>query len=662
MHARVWIMRLCVAVACLPGAAGAVDLEAFLRDEAFDDLQLSPDGRYLAATIPLEDSTAVAILGSQDMKLVGSFRPPRNNHAINVDWVSNERVLVGLGEKLGRLEEPMATGELYAIDADGKAGELLIGYRARRQQVATADGPERSGLVVAFLTDELAADDRHALVAVTPVIGSAFTRIERIDVVTGKRELVVQSPVAGASFTTDNSGTVRFARGAGADNVDKLYYRADGAADWTLVNDQSASQRIELPIGFSADNQLAYLWAEQPTGPDAIISWNPQTDERRTVLRDAVVDPGRVIFQPGTRVPVGALFLGDVPRARFFDDTSSTARLYRTLQAALEGPVHVTSSTRDGRAVVVNTWSGSNPGDFYLYDTTTRVARHLASRSEWIDPARSAQVRPIALSARDGLPLHGFLTVPHGSDGRNLPMVVMPHGGPFGLFDSGRYDAEAQLLAAAGYAVLQVNFRGSANYGRAHTEAGRQQWGAAMQDDVTDATRWAIAQGVADKARICIYGASYGAYAAMMGAAREPGLYQCAAGYVGIYDLPMMYRRGDIRRGASGRTYLSEWLGTPEQLAARSPLALAAQIRVPVFLAAGGQDTRAPMVHSRRLEAALKRAGTPVESLYYFSEGHGFYARDHQRELYRRLLAFLSRSLGGQLASAPAPAEARKAP
>jgi len=271
-------------------------------------------------------------------------------------------------------------------------------------------------------------------------------------------------------------------------------------------------------------------------------------------------------------------------------------------------------------------------------------------------------VRPVALKARDGLPLHGFLTVPSGSDGRNLPMVVMPHGGPFHVFDNGQYDRETQILAAAGYAVLQVNFRGSGNYGRAHAQAGAQQWGAAMQDDVTDATRWAIAQGIADARRICIYGASYGAYAAMMGAAREQGLYQCAAGYVGVYDLPLMFARGDVQERDSGVTFLREWLGDPAKLGAVSPVNLATQIKVPVFLAAGGEDKRAPIQHTERMEAALKRAGTPVESLYYKTEGHGFYTLAHRTEYYDKLLAFLSRSLGGKTAQASAPAGKGKAP
>ncbi len=634
--------------ALLSATAGAVDLERYLRDDAFTNIKISPDGTYVAASVPLQDATAIAILRTSDMAMVGSFRPPRDNHAGSFDWVSNERLVIGLAQKWGRLDKPRPTGELYGINADGRSGELLVGYRV---------GGLNDSQVSAFLTDELADDERNVLIAVWPFAENPYTRIERMDAVTGRRIIVARSPVQGAHFTTDNTGEVRFALGSGSDNVQKLYYRVQRGEDWVLLNDEAVSRRVEKPLGFSADGSLAYLWIEQAEGPDAIVSWNPQTNERHTLLRDEVVDPGLVIYQPGTRIPVGALYYGEVPKARFFDDTSSTARLYRSLQAALRSPVYITSSTRDGRIVLAQTWSGSNPGDFYRYDTVEKKARLLASRSSWIDPSQSAQVRPVALKARDGLPLHGFLTVPNGKEARLLPMVVVPHGGPIGVFDDGSYEHETQLLAAAGYAVLQINFRGSSNYGRAHTAAARHQWGLRMQDDVTDATRWAIEQGIADGKRICIYGASYGAYAALMGTVREPGLYQCAAGYVGIYDLPLMFERGDIQSDRSGMTYLRDWLGAPEALAERSPVNLAAQVKVPVFLAAGGEDKRAPIQHTKKMEAALRRAGTPVESLYYKSEGHGFYTQEHQREYYTRLLAFLSRSLGGQTASASTAAQ-----
>jgi dipeptidyl aminopeptidase/acylaminoacyl peptidase len=251
------------------------------------------------------------------------------------------------------------------------------------------------------------------------------------------------------------------------------------------------------------------------------------------------------------------------------------------------------------------------------------------------------------MKARDGVDLHGYLTLPYGSAGKQLPMVVVPHGGPFGIADVWEFDGGIQMLAQAGYAVLQVNFRGSGGYGRWFRRAGARQWGLTMQDDVTDATRWAIQSGVADASRICIYGASYGAYAALTGVAKEPDLYKCAVGYVGVYDLPMMHTRGDTQTARWGETFLREWIGEPSEVAKVSPTNMADRIKVPVFLAAGGEDERAPIAHSELMERRLKAAGVPVETLYYKTEGHGFYNEAHQREYYTKLLDFFSRHLGG---------------
>jgi dipeptidyl aminopeptidase/acylaminoacyl peptidase len=642
----------------MTGQAGAVDLEHYLRRDTFTDIKISPTGAFYAATIPMEDRTGLAIVRREDGKLIGSFVPPKNNHANDFDWVNDKRVLIGLAEKFGSLDEPQPTGELFGINADGGRGELLIGYRVQSRGPGTRIQPKKVEAVAAFMIDPLPDQDRRVLVKVMPFSVDPFTSAERLDVNSGQRTPVARAPVQRADFVADGKGEVRFADGAAGDNVNKLYYREGAGAAWKMINDQGVSQRIERALGFSEDGRLAYLLVEQPSGPDTIVSWNPATDERRELLRDAVVDPARVIYRRGTSIPIGALYLGDTPRTRFFDETSADARLQRSLEQAFGGQaVFITSSSRDGRLAMVQVWSGSNPGDFYVFDTQAKKADLVVSRSQWVDPDTTAVVQPIALKARDGMALHGFVTRPRGSEGKRLPMVVMPHGGPFFVYDDGAYDMESQLLAAAGYAVLQVNFRGSSNFGRAHANAGSREWGGAMQDDLTDATRWAVAEGIADGAKICMYGASYGGYAALMGVAKEPSLYACAAGYVGVYDLPIMHTTGDIQRRGSGETYLREWVGDRTALAAVSPVNLADRIKVPVFLAAGGEDERAPIQHTRRMEAALRKAGVPVEALYYPTEGHGFYTDPHRREYYTKLLAFLSNSLGGETASASTPAQ-----
>ena len=647
---RVWWVAAALAMN-LGIAHAAVDLGQFIRKEEFNNLKISPSGDYYAATVPLEDKTALVVFRRDGLELSGTFTPGRNAHVSDFEWVNNERILVALAEKFGMLDQPQATGEIYAVNADGKQADLLVGFRVAGSGPGTHIQSKKVEDVAAFLTDALPADDRYAVISVWPLtLQDPFTRAEKLDVRTGRRTPLVRAPVRRASFVTDNNGEVRLALGADVDNASKLYYRAAGANDWQLVNDQDSSGRIEIPLGFSEDGSVAYLQVRGGTGTDSIVAWDPVSGSRTTVLHHPGADPLSIIHRNGTQIPVGAQVMDGRYQNLFFDDASPEARQYRSLEAAFPGhAVRITSSTADGRLVLVKVWSGNSPGDFYLFDTVGKSAAHVMSSSRWIDPEQAATVEPFSFKARDGLLVNGYLTTPRGAGGAG-PMVVMPHGGPFGIFDAWQYDRDAQMLAAAGYTVMQVNYRGSGNYGLAFQQAGARQWGGTMQDDLSDATRWAIAQRHADPAKICIYGASYGAYAALMGVAKEPDLYQCAAGYVGVYDLPMMQREDGRQRRSLGN-WSRDWVGEDvDALAAASPNRLAGQIRVPVFLAAGGEDETAPVEHTRMMEAALKKSGVPVESLYYSTEGHGFYTEPHQREYYGKLLAFLARYLGGETA------------
>jgi len=650
-----WAIALLALCAAGQGQA-QVDVDAYLKNDQYEQLKLSPGGEYFAATVPLEDRTALVIVQRTDGKVTNHFLMTRDTHVSDFEWVSDDRVVMSVAQKFGVLDTPYGTGELFSIDATGGRFRMLGGYRADDLETAAPLVKSQAQNVYLELNDTLPQDDRYAIVSVTPFGRELkYSTAERIDVLSGRRSVITRSPVKRATFTTDNQGQVRFAHGAGEDNVNKLYYRANNDSEWRLINDENVTDRVELALGFSADDRVAYLQVENPVGPDAIVEWNPASGERKVLLRDAVADPGRILYRIGSNVPVGAMFVSDRVHTQFFDPNGPEARQYRMLERAMpdEG-VRITSGTRDGRLLLVQAWSGSNPGQFFLFDTQARKAQSLFVRRKWIVSDEAAQVQAVALKARDGLALHGFLTRPAGSQGKRLPLVVVPHGGPFGVYDTWEFNDEAQMLASAGYAVLQVNYRGSSNYGRTFAQAGARQWGQAMQDDVTDATRWAIEQGYADAGRICIYGASYGGYAALMGAAKEPALYKCAAGYVGVYDLPLMFERGDIQETRYGETYLSEWLGDPAQLAPFSPVNLAGRIKVPVFLAAGGKDERAPIRHTKKMAEALQRAGVPVETLYFDTEGHGFYTLEHRHEYYTKLLAFLARSLGGQSATAAA--------
>lgn len=631
--------------------AAAVDVGDFIKKDRFETIVISPTGEYFAATVPMEDRTALMIGRRADMVTTASVQFGKDTGIVDIEWVNAERVLMGMADAFGQLEAPVPTGELYAINADGSKAENLIGYRVEGRGPGTRIQPKKVEAVYAEIVDTLRQDDKNVIISVSPFSADAYSRAEKMDVYTGRRNEVARVPVRRATFTTDNQGVVRFARGSDIDNVSKLYYRADEKSEWMVLNHEAVSGHVEVALGFSADDKTAFLQVEQTKGPDTIIAMDVTSGTRKQVLSDDDTDPSLIIRATGSSEPVGAFFMDGKPRTGFFDGASPKARLYKSLEAAFAGEtVFITSSTSDGRLALIQTYSDRNPGDFYIFDTVAKKADHLISRRNWFDPEQMAETKPVALTARDGLPLKGYLTVPRAAEEKNLPMVVLPHGGPIQARDTWGFDDELQMLATAGYAVLQVNFRGSPGYGRAHAHAGAREWGGKMQDDLTDATRWAIQQGFADASRICIYGASYGGYAALMGVAKEPTLYKCAAGYVGVYDLPAMYSEEGVQ-GTSRETYLHEWVGERDQLAAVSPTRMAARIKVPVFLAAGGEDKIAPITHTKSMEKALRGAGVPVETLYYDTEGHGFYTDAHRHEYYTKLLAFLARHLGGATAT-----------
>lgn len=643
-------LKLAVAGLALCWAAGAgaqVDVDRYVKPETYGAVKISPTGEYFALTMTLPDRQVLLIQRRADGKITAKAAGVANSAVADFWWVNDHRVVVAMAEKAGSLDAPVQTGELHGVNADGSNAKLLIG--------STNQDPATSGAVYDFtgstwqfaeLIDTLPKDPQKALVAISNYSVEPSTRVVRMDVDTGRTTDVATAPLRRSSFATDADGVVRFAQGMDRENYSRLLYRDSNDGDWRVVNDERSSGVIEWPLGFSADGKLAYMQVQRKSGVDAIVSFDPASGKRVELLRDKRVDPDFPIYSLDGQVPVGASFVADRRYNAFFDANGAEAKLHAKLEAAFPGhSIVVTSRTRDGTQALVLVSSDTNPGDFYLYDTRDQSAKGLFSRRLWLDPAKMAPSRGVQFAARDGMELHGFLTLPRGGD-KGLPMVVMPHGGPFGVADTWDFDQDAQLLAEAGYAVLRVNYRGSGNYGRTFMHAGARQWGGRMQDDVTDATRWAVEQGVADPKRICLYGASYGAYATMMGLAREPALYRCGVGYVGVYDLPMMYR-DDARQATYVKNWFTEWLGTKDSLAAISPTEHAGKITQPVFLAAGGKDVRAPMDHSKRMEKALKAAGNVPETLYFDTEGHGFHTEEHRRAYYVKLLDFLARSLGG---------------
>lgn len=634
------LLALCLA---MPAAVQAeevpsdqLSIEMFLKRDVFGTIKLSPTGEFLAATVPLEDRTSLVILRRSDMSKTGHVTLPTKTHIVDFDWVNPTRVLFSIGEKQGDLVQPRATGELFGVNADGSGqGAALFGFRS------TGSGSRFMGGTV---IDDLRESDEEVLVSVNT--DSPFTQVDRMNVKTGKRITVAKAPVRRASFLNDPQGAIRFAAGAGSDNRVKTYYRPDDKAEWELLNDELDSESIWSPVGFSADGKTAYLSIEEKEGPNGIYAFDTATRQRTLMMRDDNVDPWTYLYSPVDGSIYGVVFMDGYPRTEYLAPDNEFAKLHASLAKAFTGHgVMPLTFTADGKAGLFRVFSDRVPSDFYLFDRTTNKAQYIASRASWFKPEQLAETRPVSLKARDGLPLEGYLTLPKGSDGKNVSLIIHPHGGPFGPFDSWGYNPELQILASRGYAVLQVNFRGSGNYGRAFQRAGYKEWGGTMQDDLTDATKWAIEQGIANPKRICIYGASYGGYASLMGVAKEPDLYACAIGNVGVYDMPAMYNSGDIPQSLSGRNFLKEALGE-RSLEEASPTRLADRIKVPVSLMAGREDFRAAPIHTELMEKALRERGKPVEMKIYAGEGHGNYLPANRLDFANRVIAFLDKHIG----------------
>lgn len=643
-----WVALLWMAVA--GDAMAQVDLTPYLKRDAYETIKISPDGRHLAATVPMDDRTGMVILDRIDKRIVTRAIGVEHSAVADFWWADDKRVVIAMAQALGSRDTAYLTGELHALEIGGSRVTRLVGETSAAGLVESYGAQQPRDF--ATLIDTLPEDPDNVLIAIAPLSNDPLTRIEKLDVQHGRRRLVASAPARRAEFSVDAKGVVRFAQGSGNDNYSRLYYRDDADAKWQLVNDEATSGRLMSVLGLSADGGTAYMRVNQDKGADVIEAWDTHTHTGKPLLADAGTDPYALIFDRDGRTPVGVQYMGAGVRSVFFDASSPMALMYRGFEQGFPGmAVTVTSTTRDGSLALLRVWDDRTPGDYYLFDTASRRATGVYVQREWLQPKTMAPSRQITLTARDGVTLHGYLSVPVGSSGKSLPMVVLPHGGPYGIFDGWGFDTETQILASAGYAVLRVNYRGSGNYGLTFRRLGAREWGGTMQDDLTDATRWAIAQGTADDKRICIYGASYGGYAALMGVAKEPSLYQCAVGYVGVYDLVAMHR-DDSRAAKWVHSWADDWIGERGDLEARSPVELAERIKVPVFLAAGGKDPRAPIEHSKKMERALRKADVPVTTLYYDNEGHGFTTEEHRRAFYTQLLDFLAVNIGGSKAKA----------
>lgn len=624
-----YVLKVLMLLALLPVVAGAreVPIGDFFKDPEFSNVSLSPSGEYITVSVPKEDRTLLAAFRVSDMKLVGKWDYGSMRHIDRVMWVNDERFFMYVSRKVGRFDFRVGTPDVYASNVDG----------TKRSDIPNG------GLYQ--VVDLLKDDPRRILVSRS--VESAF--LFSMDVYSGETRTVATAPIRFGSFLVDSRGAVRYAVGE-EENGDSVTLRRDGDS-WTQVHRAPMGGSVRDPIGFDASDKKVYFEVSKDGEPEQVVLIDPETDASTPVSSNPNVVPSRYLSSSDDKTLLAVGYLDGLPAYDFVDKSHPEAKLYAGLINSFpDHAVAIRGASRDGRYVLLNTYSDVDPGSYYLFDRDAKKATFLLSAMSWIKPAEMSEMRAISLKARDGTALHGYLTIPRNSNGKNLPLILLPHGGPHGPRDNWGFNPEVQFLANRGYAVLQVNFRGSGGYGNKFERIGYRNWGTAMIDDMTDAVDWAVRQGIADGNRVCTYGASYGGYAALQSVVRNPTRYKCAVGYVGVYSLPLMKTDGDIPRTPSGRNILARYL--PESAAdlqAQSAVYNVDKINVPVMLVQGGKDERVPPSQYNALKNALAKAGKPVEvDILEPKEAHGFYDFDNQVNLYTKMQAFFDRHIGNK--------------
>lgn len=647
--AAAFLALVCGAAFAVPPApavaasVGLLPVSDFASRSLVSDPRLSPDGQYLAVRTdsPSGEEHGIAIYRLADMKVISLLHLPIYEVPVNMVWVSPTWLVVELGKEFGSLDKPTATGEVIATNIEGTRQHYLYGYKpiGRRAQVGQADEGFGS---IAGLPQK---DDGTFYLSVEPWSDENRSMVYRVNAQHDTRNLVADMGVANMNFLVDPQGKATFAFGDNAD-FDYVAYRSIDD-HWTQLDAKQAGQRF-TPFAYAPDGHDIFAWWSGDGGPMALIEENQDGSNRRILAQNGFASIDDLEWTPPPRQPFAAIEESGVPQPIFINANLPAAQLYQALQKSFTNEfVDFINFSEDGGKLLFFVSSDRDPGAYYILDVKTRAARKLLAVASWIKPSEMAERRPIRFKASDGLELDGFLTIPPHRSLANLPMVLVPHGGPHGVQDTWFYDDDAQFLASRGYLVLQVNYRGSSGRGPGFTRAGYLQWGTRIQQDLIDGVQWAIAQHYADPNRVCVYGGSFGGYSAMMSVIRAPHLFKCAIGYSGVYDLKMLYEKGDIQTSKTGRSYLSTVIGKSDsELDANSPDKLADKIDVPVFIAHGKEDQRAPFAQAEAMRAALDAAHKTYEWMAVPKEGHGFYTEADRAAFLTRLQAFLEKYLG----------------
>ncbi len=618
-------------------------VEIFAKDPKFQNMKISPSGDYIAVTFEENQSTKLAIFSSDMNKVLGQISY-EGDDIYYFDWIDEKNILYRVKNDNGYLATKSSENhQVFIANYDGKNRRSLDQYGN------------------AYLRNKLKKSKNHILIQKYREIAKLF----KVNLKTMKQRLVNDKPLISSSIQPGIIDNQVNLNGENAvvtvldvndrsdpwDDSYTTYYRFNKDSDWKAitVDNKRPGKWVSNDLGFSSNNRYFYFLSNhdmKENDRSGLFQLDMRTGKIKLVFRHSDVDIAGGVYAEDQSL-IGVRYEAGYPGYFYVDENHPEVKFRKELKALFPNSrISITSYTNDSDMLIYVS-SDRNAGEFHLFKNKSKKLISIAKTRPEIDPKKMSIQEAFTLQSRDGLKLYGLLTLPYGKKDQNLPMVVMPHGGPFGVQDFWGFDDRAQLFASRGYAVLQVNYRGSGGYGNDFEESGHKKWGEEMQDDITDATQWAIKAGVADPKRICLYGISYGGYATMQGAVKEPDLYQCAIASGGVYDLFLHTKVGDFQAGRTTDAWMEKTMSSvPEVMRRNSPTLNVDKIKADIFLLHGDADIRVRVDHYHALAEALDKIGKPYKSMIKEGEGHVFTKYENRVEEFYAILDFLDKSIG----------------
>lgn len=631
---------------------GMIPVANFFEYSQISRVTLSPNGKSMAAIVNNEKGRLMLVTidpYSLEIKVLARYS---DSDVGSVSWVNNERLVFTLIDRKTELGETMQGPGLFVISKNG--GDI-------KQLIARSYGDQSNS------TNKRLLSARHRLHSVirtgtsneiyvtetemnTSLKSSNFN-LRRLNVDTGVA-VGLPSPEYTNSWVINNEGEPNLAISS-LNAKQTIYYRDFEKQKWEKMFPDVDNDEEYTPL-FMDKKGSVYVQTYRGKNFLSVYRYDLNTkkfDDEALFASDQFDFSGSLMGNPNTGELIGMAYETDAPAFVWFSPEHK--KLQEKVDALLPATINSLQISRDKKTIVVRSSSDVNPGSYSIYQTEQEKLIPFGKTHALIDPSKMSQKDFVTYQARDGMPIPAYLTLPKGKTAKNLPLVLMVHGGPYVRGVRWNFNPEVQFLASRGYAVLEPEFRGSQGYGKKHEQAGWKQWGLTMQDDLVDAVQWAVKQGYVDPKRVCIAGASYGGYATKMGLIRDPDLYQCGVSWVGVSDIRLLYTDTTSDMIDETEKYwlpirIGDLSKDKERFDATSPLRQAERLTKPLILAYGGEDRRVTLQHGTDFYDAVKKHNKDVDWVLYKNEGHGWRLKENNIDFWTKVEKFLNQHIGDQ--------------